>query len=384
MRIQSFYYIDREENWEIEPISFKNLTLLVGASGVGKTRILQSIRNMQRIAKGIPMNGVEWKIDFSIENDTYSWEGRFELKEKGYINIISDDTNEDNSVQKPNLIFEKIILNGEVLVKKEDSKLNYKGEESNLPLSSEQSAMVLFNKDPLIKNAQKEFNKIIFSDYTDSAKGMHKGKALDEQIISKYKTIDDIRNSDEELFTKFYWVYRKNKKIFNQIKEDFIQVFPQVEDLKLSPLEFLKNADVPILLKLTPFVQFKEKEMNDWVPIMGMSAGMYRSLVHIIELYLSANGTIILIDEFENSLGVNCIDELTNEIKAASTRIQFIITSHHPYIINSISYNDWKIVTRKGGKVFTQNVKDFNFNKSKHEAFIQLINLPEYQTGIKA
>lgn len=384
MRIQSFYYIDREENWEIEPISFKSLTLLVGASGVGKTRILESIRNMRRIAKGVPLNGVEWKIDFSIGSDVYSWEGRFELKEKGYINIISDDTNEDNGRQKLNLIFEKIIFNGDVLVKKEDSKLNYKGEESNLPLSSEQSAMVLFNKDPLIRNAQKEFNKIILSDYTDSINGMKNVQVIDVQVISKYKTIDDIRDSEEKLFNKFYWIYRKSKKIFNQIKEDFIQVFPQVEDLKLSPLELLKNTDVPISIKLMPFVQFKEKELNDWVPIMGMSAGMYRSLVHIIELYLSANGTIILIDEFENSLGVNCIDELTNEIKAASNRIQFIITSHHPYIINSISYNDWKIVTRKGGKVFTQNVKDFNFDKSKHEAFIQLINLPEYQTGIKA
>ena len=384
VRIQSFHYIDREENWEIEQISFKNLTLLVGASGVGKTRILQSISNMQRIAKGIPMNGVEWKMEFSIENDNYTWEGRFELREKGFLNIISDDDDENNSIQKPNLLFEKITVNNTLIVNKEDTILNYRGEISNLPLSSEQSALVLFNKDPFIKNAQKEFKKILFSDYTDSAKGMHKVRAMDDKVLTQYKTLDDIRNSEEELLTKFYWIFKKNKKTFKQVKEDFIQVFPQVENLKIEPLEIFKNANVPISLRLTPFIQFKEKDMNDWIPIMGMSAGMYRSLIHIIELYLSADGTIILVDEFENSLGVNCIDELTNEIKAASNRIQFIITSHHPYIINSISYNDWKIVTRKAGKVFTQNVTDFNFHKSKHDAFLQLINLPEYKTGIKA
>ncbi|MCY7358691.1 MAG: AAA family ATPase, partial [Rudanella sp.] len=110
-------------------------------------------------------------------------------------------------------------------------------------------------------------------------------------------------------------------------------------------------------------------------------AGMYRTLIHIMELHLSAEGTVILIDEFENSLGVNCIDELTTEVKGAVGRIQFIITSHHPYIINSISTANWKIVTREGGRVRAQDAETFNIGRSKHEAFIQLLNLPAYTTG---
>jgi hypothetical protein len=34
----------------------------------------------------------------------------------------------------------------------------------------------------------------------------------------------------------------------------------------------------------------------------------------ISELYLCADGTLILIDEFENSLGINCIEEVTRSI----------------------------------------------------------------------
>jgi len=67
-------------------------------------------------------------------------------------------------------------------------------------------------------------------------------------------------------------------------------------------------------------------------------------------------------------------------MKGAVGRIQFIITSHHPYIINNIHYKNWKIVTRNGGKVSTQDADDF-MGKSKHEAFIQLINHPSYKTG---
>ena len=89
------------------------------------------------------------------------------------------------------------------------------------------------------------------------------------------------------------------------------------------------------------------------------------------------------LDEFENSLGVNCIDELTTEIKGASHRLQFILTSHHPYIINKINYQNWKIVTRKGTKIFAQDAQEFNIGKSKHEAFVQLLNLPSFKTGQK-
>ena len=161
-------------------------------------------------------------------------------------------------------------------------------------------------------------------------------------------------------------------------------MFPQVETIKVEPLDSSKlQGDIPFFVKLAPFIQFKEVENPNWIPIMEMSAGMYRTLIHIIELYLSASGTVILIDEFENSLGVNCIDELTNAIKGAIHRIQFIITSHHPYIINNISPSNWKIVTRKGKNIIAQDAAELNFNKSKHEAFIQLINLPSYQTGLQ-
>ena len=62
--------------------------------------------------------------------------------------------------------------------------------------------------------------------------------------------------------------------------------------------------------------------------------------------------------------------------------LQFIITSHHPYIINNISYKNWKIVTRNGGVVTAKDATDYDIGKSKHQAFTQLINLDAYSEGI--
>jgi len=84
----------------------------------------------------------------------------------------------------------------------------------------------------------------------------------------------------------------------------------------------------------------------------------------------------------ENSLGINCIEEVTRSIVSHQRNLQFIITSHHPYIINHINFANWKLITRKAGIVKGTDATTFNLGKSKHQAFTQLINLDEYVEGV--
>ena len=133
-----------------------------------------------------------------------------------------------------------------------------------------------------------------------------------------------------------------------------------------------------------PILQFKEKGLDKWIYENRMSSGMIRTFIHISEMFLLSDGTLVLIDEFENSLGVNCIDILTEDLIFENNRLQFIVTSHHPYIINKIPYEHWKIVNRSGGKIKTFDAKDFNLGESKHERFMNLINLPQYKAGIES
>jgi predicted ATPase len=80
------------------------------------------------------------------------------------------------------------------------------------------------------------------------------------------------------------------------------------------------------------FIQIREKGIDHWIDERQISAGMLRTLYHINEIFLGTSGSVILIDEFENSLGVNCIDDLTSELLINKRDLQFVITSHHPYI----------------------------------------------------
>ena len=48
-----------------------------------------------------------------------------------------------------------------------------------------------------------------------------------------------------------------------------------------------------------------------------ISSGMLKTFWYLVEIYLSPRNSLILIDKFENSLGVNCLDSITGyQLKA--------------------------------------------------------------------
>jgi len=71
---------------------------------------------------------------------------------------------------------------------------------------------------------------------------------------------------------------------------------------------------------------------------------------------------------------------LTDDLIHENKTLQFIATSHHPYIINNIPYEYWKIVTRQGGHIRICNASDYHLGKSKQDAFIQLTKILEKQS----
>ena len=143
-----------------------------------------------------------------------------------------------------------------------------------------------------------------------------------------------------------------------------------VDDVKLEPTKEIELGDKELRLAT---IYIKEKECDIWISQDNISSGMFKTLMYIAEIYLSQEGAVVLIDEFENSLGSNCIDAVT-DILTERQDLQFIITSHHPYIINNIPMGCWKIVTRKGGVVTVKSAEDLNLGRSKHQAYLQLIN----------
>ncbi|MBD1212262.1 MAG: AAA family ATPase [Dolichospermum sp.] len=374
MKIISLRLKNNFLGWDFDEVDFSsNLTLLVGVSGAGKTQILWAITDLKRITNGGAINGFEWKIKFSTVNGTkFIWEGSFDTIETD--DLIIDDKDE---IEKPSLIHEKLTSKNKILIERTQEKIIFNDQE--MPkLSSHQSMIYILREDSIIQEAYDALNKIEYHDHTRS-RGFRilSNKPL-HSLTNKYTTLENIVNSHEDILTKLYLTYFHKLEVFDKIKSRFIDIFQQIEDIKLD-IEFLgKNNQVES--SLTYIIIFiKEKSVPKWIKQNRISSGMLRTLIHISEIYLSTPGTVILIDEFENSLGINCIDILTDDLIHENKNLQFIATSHHPYIINNIPYEYWKIVTRKGGHINIRNASDYHLGKSKQEAFLQLTKILEKQ-----
>ena len=68
MKILELAYEDKATGWKLNPVQFSDLNLLVGVSGVGKTKILKAILNIKKIVEGESLYSVKWSIDF-LTND---------------------------------------------------------------------------------------------------------------------------------------------------------------------------------------------------------------------------------------------------------------------------------------------------------------------------
>lgn len=377
MRINKFIYTDKTLEWSLDGISFDRLTLLVGASGVGKTQILKAILALKHIAAGDSISGVKWSVHFeTVTGQNFIWEGEFE--NKGLQPFVEED--DEMKKNKPKILKEKLHLNGKEIISRNTKETKFQGQKT-LKLSPQQSIINILKEEDLIQPAYQGFKKLIFSDQSESQREPFRISFFNaNKLVKQYNTLKKIQESDEDIRIKLYLVSKTDQKIFNKIKERFGEIFPQVEDLKIEPLD-LSDEELPSFFKDYPFIQMKEQGVPKWIQQGKISSGMFRTLIHISEMYLCPEGTVFLIDEFENSLGINCIDELTNDIIKSSRQIQFIITSHHPYIINNIDFSNWKLVTRTSGIVKTNPMDKFISGKSKHDKFMQLMQLKQYETG---
>jgi predicted ATPase len=377
MKIKSIKYENTEQEWGFDKIDFFDLTLLVGVSGVGKTQILRSIYSLKRIANGSSENGVKWEIEFqTLKGKTFTWKGEFE-NIKATNGIIPDFLEDDSEKNKPKIIFEDLKgLNGAIINR---SVENFLFDNKEMPkLNSSESALNILKEENEIKEIFESFKLIILRDHTQKEGVRFSGLSV-EKLKRKYDSFEKIKESDLDTFHKLALTYEVSKDTFNEILTRFIEVFPQVENIKIEPVR--DNEFSNFVFEAT-VIQIKEVGVNKWIPHSRMSSGMLRTLLHIAEMYLWNDGTVILIDEFENSLGLNCIDVLTEDLLYDESNIQFIATSHHPYIINKIPFDNWKIVTRKGSNIKTFDAKDFDLGNSHHDRFLSLINHPFYKQGI--
>lgn len=370
MKIIRVSFKDRKSGWNIKDLYFNNLTLLVGASGVGKTQILNVINSLVRIGQGKSAGAVEWGLDFEINNLKYRWEGAFATNE--------NDQSKAVDIQEPALPIEyerlyRINGKNELLVDRIIQKLKFKGKQT-VKLEATKSAIALLKEEPDIMPVYSGLTHI-YSLRPSVESGIRIPFTKIESVAPIKSLVELRKYANFTPIEKLFLLYKNQLNEYSDIVERFTDIFPFVETIDFTIETFIDKFQYPVL-------RIKERGLDTWIPQDRISSGMLRTLVHIIVITLAEAGDVILIDEFENGLGVNCIEEVADMIINPEQDLQFVITSHHPYVINNIDYKWWKIVTRKGNDVSVHTAESLRIgDHSKHDAFLQLVQSSAYQTG---
>ncbi len=356
MRIKSFSFYDELNNMKFENINFSKINLLVGPSGVGKTKILESIRtiayflNPTYTYNPFILSGRNWKVNFIIDNREYIWECIFE----------TDRNITENSIVgiKAEQLYKIAGNNKIIILSREDNNVWYN--DISIKLNNKNSAISMLT-DNIFSQIILEFNKILNIIYPLPQYPVE--IVLDN--IEEQIELEDIINKDMHIYLKGFFVQQYYPELFERIRHTYKSIFPFVEDIKLDAQRIQYN-------KYRMYFVIKEYKTN-WT--VFLSSGMEKTFITILNIYLSPKGTIFLIDEFENSLGVNCLDETAELLLDEDKDYQIIVTSHHPYIINKIGIENWLVVKRNSGYITAETAEQAGIDmQSSQDPFLKFIN----------
>jgi len=214
--------------------------------------------------------------------------------------------------------------------------------------------------------------------------GIYLRDSLDE-ARQEYATLDALgADFSLPLHHKAFLLQELFPESFAKVNETFQEAFPAVREVKVH--RFHPAALDPSTTEAySVALVVEELGVDRLIFFSEMSSGMQRFLSFIVHLSFAPPGTVVLIDELESGFGVNCLPAVTDFLLSLAPNCQFIITSHHPYIIEKIPLRQWKIVTRKGSRVRVldaSRIPALREGKSSLDHFTRLMNLPEYEEGI--
>lgn len=382
MRIKWIEFENLTTGLKINRVDFySNLTVLVGLSGAGKTQILNALNTMCALATGHGLNhnpiSIKASMCFSVDDKEYIWnivtntsnvnKTRVDFSDFMYLPFILRALR-DSAVEEI-IVFEELKCNDKTVFKRDEKETFYEGYEK-LPNSNGDTSLIhQYRNNENLKDVFLHLNKLYNfnspkqiefpSENLDSLNDIKEG-------LLKCKTNKDYINAFPQkypLAAKIYLIKSTNKKTYDKILSIYQESFPEIIDFEIA-----RSVNSPDTITLYFVTQKSKIDFDD------ISSGMYKMFSFLLDVFTVSSDYVFIMDEIENGLGVNCIDNAYNYIFRFRRDLQFIITSHHPYIINNIKPSQCKIVNRVNNIISTYSSQELNLSNEYYDFFDVVLN----------
>jgi len=357
---------------KIERVVFNDdITLLVGLSGVGKTQILNAIEYSLKLAvnKNLRLEPYNTTLCFQIGEEVYVWSYRIQQDH-------AEDIFESKEI-KYFFAYEKLQnIKGDILMQRTPDTIQVTGYDKVPTPKKDESLLVQYSEDAFVKPIISEMLKLYPIEIEMDVRG---AIAQESFNMFKAKIKESFKENEKQPFEKFSHLpvplkIYITKEYYPQM---YAQIFSAVKELfmEINSIDIVEDPDREIYMVAID-VYGKRLLQHE------ISNGMLKTIYYIVELITMSKNSLVLIDEFENGLGVNCIDVLAELLLGERRDLQFVITSHHPKIINQISNKKWKIIERDIATVKNFTAEEYGIMHSQHDAYFNLINRWEFEGKI--
>jgi AAA domain, putative AbiEii toxin, Type IV TA system len=393
--VTALEYEDRQRRWKLERTALGPFNLLVGVSGAGKTSVINallevSVMGLSRPGARHPGGERRWCIEVQADDGhTYRWEATVVVQ--AGTTAPRHDTLYEDFPWPVRFLQERITIgDGRNVVVRSPEEFWF--QDNKLPrITTTESAIALLQGEPAVAPLHRALERIVDSP-TDP------DPTLDRTVLQEFATIltedgdppdaaETLREaSDVPVLLKAYLSRLYFPKPFEHIREQYLAIFDNVAEItvdRASNLDVLQYTEGWPDDSIT--VAIKERDTDEWITGDYISSGMLRTFFHIAELEFAPRGSTIVIDEYENSMGVNCLPAVTDMFLRRQDELQFVLTSHHPYVIQNIPIDWWRVVTRRGGVVSVRpasEIPELN-TRLRQDAFTLLVNSSVYEEGIQ-
>ena len=371
MKVRWIEFENLKTNLRIERVNFnKDVTLLVGLSGAGKTQILNAVEYSLNVAidKAVILRPCRAEMGITIGKDEYEW--FYEIDEVAQEDLII------NAETKCEFVYEKLICNGKLIFERKGDKVNVIGYDKVPQPRKNESLILQYSEDKNFERLIAGIRKLYSVELELAVRGGIRSESFSQL---KSKVMEMIKSEKKLKFKAFSHlpVALKLYIVKNYYEDLYIKIFDAVKELFIEIEDIDVEEDINREVYLVSIKVYGKKLLQH-----DISNGMLKTIYYIVELYTMSEDSLVLIDEFENGLGVNCIDTLSELILTERNDLQFIITSHHPKIINAIDINKWIIVERDVCVVRNRGSLEYGIGNSQHDAYFNLINRWEFEGKI--
>jgi len=356
---------------KIERVNFnEDVTLLVGLSGVGKTQILNAVEYSLNLAidKDVILRPYRVGMGILIGDEEYEW--FYE------INKINEDELIINEEIKYGFLYEKLVCNGEKIFERNNEVVSIVGYDKVPQPKKDESLILQYSEDENFEGLISGIRKLYSVEIEFAVRRGIRSDSFSRLKSKAREMIDNDKNVEFKSFShlpvamKLYIAKRYYEELYIKIFDAVKELFIEIEDVDVVEDSIREMYLVSIQ------VYGKRLLQHD------ISNGMLKTIYYLVELFTMSEDSLVLIDEFENGLGVNCIDLLSELMLSQRNDLQFIITSHHPKIINAVDENKWRIVDRCGEVVKNSDSSAYGIGNSQHDAYFNLINRWEFEGKI--